>query len=259
MGMGKRARVASLAIVIWAGLLWGDEPSTAEVLPGPVATPATIFLASGRREGGATGVLKYGLTRSDFRRITQTIPGIRQTVATREMNKRARYGDRLEEVCLVGTTPPFSEFREIRIQRGRFLVEKDVKLRANVAVIGHTVAQRVFPGRDPIGKSISIEGAYYLVVGVITKGSGSNRQAATNVLSNSDHDVYIPLTTMWARLGDIEITWSSGTVDANHCELSRIEITVADVAQTGKIAEMVSRVLRESHEEQDYMLMHVER
>ncbi|HYW78682.1 MAG TPA: ABC transporter permease [Thermoguttaceae bacterium] len=255
--MGQCAVTALLTIVTWVGLSRGDEPYTAGIRLSPDVTSVTILVESVQRESNRSGAPKYGLTRNDFHRIVNTIPGIRQAVPTREMSKPARYRDRLEDVHLVGTTPAFSEIRRIHVERGRFLIDNDVKRFGNVAVIGHTVAQRLFPGMDPIGKSVGVEGAYYLVVGVMAKGDGPKRQTTANVRGTPDRDVYIPLTTMRTRLGDLEITQSSGTFDADHCELSRILITVAEVAHANEVIETIARLLQKSHEQQDYTITYV--
>ena len=215
----------------------------------------TICVESVPLEDDQTGDAKYGLTRSDFDRIVKTIPGIQQAVPIREMNKRrAGYSERLAEVRLVGTTPPFFETHKMAVERGRFLVDRDVKMRENVAVIGCGVAEWLFPRIDPIGKNIHMEDAYYLVVGVIARGGGPQCRAPASGDGDPDREVYIPLTTMRARLGDMEIMRQAGSIESNHCELSRIEIIVPDIAHVRRIFAAIGGVLRESHENRDYTI-----
>ncbi|HTS70070.1 MAG TPA: ABC transporter permease [Terriglobia bacterium] len=55
------------------------------------------------------------------------------------------------------------------LQDGRLYTNMDDLHRANVAVIGADVVQRLFVGEDPIGKEIQVDGHSLLVVGTLTK------------------------------------------------------------------------------------------
>jgi putative ABC transport system permease protein len=52
------------------------------------------------------------------------------------------------------------------IEVGRFLSQDDVRYGRPVAVLGHPVATRLFPGEQALGKEVRIRGHRYVVVGV---------------------------------------------------------------------------------------------
>ena len=55
-----------------------------------------------------------------------------------------------------GTTPELIKVANLRIARGRYISEEDVRGRANVAVIGDQVAKQFFRLVDPLGKDFRI-------------------------------------------------------------------------------------------------------
>jgi putative ABC transport system permease protein len=60
----------------------------------------------------------------------------------------------------------------IRLLRGRLISERDVKEAPHVAVINETMAKKIFPDEDPIGKRITFDGGeanpdWYEIVGVV--------------------------------------------------------------------------------------------
>jgi putative ABC transport system permease protein len=89
----------------------------------------------------------------------------------------------------VGGSPEFGEIRNTPVERGRFLTEEDVDSHAKVAVIGHTVVDRLMgPGADPIGQMVEFNGVRFRIVGLqVKKGS--------NGFQDQDDFVFAPITT----------------------------------------------------------------
>src|ERR1700723_2095587 len=116
-------------------------------------------------------------------KLADTIAGQMRTFAD------VRYGNDLsEDVMIIGATPTFASIRDIDVSNGRLLTDIDEDHRAGVCVIGADVANKLFPGTDPVGKEIRAGQGQYTIVGVATpKG---------NVLGQpQDNFVMIPLGT----------------------------------------------------------------
>ena len=116
-------------------------------------------------------------------KLADTIAGEMATFAD------VRYGNELsEDVRIIGATPTFASIRDIDVSNGRLLTDIDEDHRAGVCVIGADVANKLFPGVDPVGKEIRAGQGQYTIVGVATpKG---------NVLGQpQDNFVMIPLGT----------------------------------------------------------------
>ncbi len=116
-------------------------------------------------------------------KLADTIAGEMRTFAD------VRYGNDLsEDVMIMGATPSFASIRDIDVSNGRLLTDIDEDHRGGVCVIGADVANKLFPGTDPVGKELRAGQGQYTIVGVATpKG---------NVLGQpQDNFVMIPLGT----------------------------------------------------------------
>jgi putative ABC transport system permease protein len=78
-----------------------------------------------------------------------------------------------EPSTFVGTTPGYESARDYSIQYGTWFTDEQVKNKANVLVIGPTVAQELFGTSDPVGDNIEIDNTSFEIIGV-TASKGSN-------------------------------------------------------------------------------------
>jgi putative ABC transport system permease protein len=78
-------------------------------------------------------------------------------------------GERTKPVRIQGTSEQYPQVSTIALVAGRFYTRSEVERRRNVVVIGNTVNEALFAGRDAIGKTIRIGLAQYDVVGVLDK------------------------------------------------------------------------------------------
>jgi putative ABC transport system permease protein len=75
-------------------------------------------------------------------------------------------------VTICGGSPEYPENNTHYVEFGRNLSPMDMVAHARVAVIGHAVAEQLFPFIDPIGKKIRVDGRSFEVIGVfISKDS----------------------------------------------------------------------------------------
>jgi len=103
----------------------------------------------------------------DGMKLASTVAGEQDT------NADVRYGNVLsEDASIIGATPTFAPIRDIDVSSGRLLTPIDEEHRAGVCVIGADVANKLFPGVDPIGREVRAGQGQYQVIGVATpKGS----------------------------------------------------------------------------------------
>jgi putative ABC transport system permease protein len=78
-----------------------------------------------------------------------------------------------EPSTFVGTTPGYEPARDYSIQYGKWFTSKQVKNKADVLVIGPTVAQELFGSSDPVGENVEIDNTSFEIIGV-TASKGSN-------------------------------------------------------------------------------------
>ncbi|MFZ9679275.1 MAG: ABC transporter permease [Quisquiliibacterium sp.] len=88
-----------------------------------------------------------------------------------------------------GTTPGFFSVRDWEPAAGQLFADEDVRRGARKAVIGATVADRLFLDEDPIGRTIRIRNVPFTVVATLSRKGES--------LEGRDFDdvVFVPITT----------------------------------------------------------------
>lgn len=72
-------------------------------------------------------------------------------------------------VRVSGVSAGFFRAREMNIDQGRIFSEQEAERGVPLVVIGQDVADRLFPGRNPLERTIRINGFPYRVVGVLEK------------------------------------------------------------------------------------------
>ena len=61
-------------------------------------------------------------------------------------------------------------------------------------------------------------------------------------------DVYIPLSTLRARIGDTSIKFQPGSIEGETVQLSQITVTVGDISQVEEAADIIRILLEKSHD-----------
>jgi len=80
----------------------------------------------------------------------------------------------------VGTTPSWFAASNTPVGTGAGFTADDQAQGRRVVVIGQTVAEELFPGVDPIDKQVTVGGALFTVVGVLTEKSSTGFQDAND-------------------------------------------------------------------------------
>jgi putative ABC transport system permease protein len=93
-----------------------------------------------------------------------------------------------------GVHPDFEAIREWRVSSGVWFDENDVRTSRRVAILGQTVANRLYDGQDPVGERLRLGNVIFEVVGVLSpKGQSSVGQ-------DQDDVILVPYTTAITRL-----------------------------------------------------------
>ena len=110
---------------------------------------------------------------------------------------------------------------------GRWFTKEEISRRDKVAILGITVANKLFEDQNPIGKEIKINRINFKVIGIAPqKGSGGWR--------DQDDVVYIPLTTaMYRVLGKDYI--------------DQIYVEVAEISLMEEAKEQIKNIIMKRH------------
>jgi putative ABC transport system permease protein len=78
-------------------------------------------------------------------------------------------GKTAKDIDLVGTEASYFGIRNYEITAGRAFSSQEVQTALPVLVVGYELAQKLFPGVDPVGKTVQIGGLPYRILGVVAK------------------------------------------------------------------------------------------
>ncbi len=127
-----------------------------------------------------------------------------------------------------GVSTDFQVIRDWPMSSGVFFSESDQSGRRRVAVLGSEIADRLFPGVDPVGQQIQLRNVPFQVIGVLApKG-----QTATG--ESQDDVIIVPYTTAQTRLSG----WQ---------RVGQILVATASPAEIPAAQREISVIMRESH------------
>lgn len=101
---------------------------------------------------------------------------------------------KVEDMNANGVGPEYPFLSTFEIERGRHLTPFEIERGRPLAVIGHEVADELFPTRDPLGETIRVRGRHFTVIGI------AKPQGTTFGVTQDDF-VVIPLNT-WRKIFD---------------------------------------------------------
>ena len=78
-------------------------------------------------------------------------------------------GKQVRDAEVTGATERYFEIKNLTIEQGRAFSAQEARRGVPVMVIGFEVADKLFAGRDPLGKTVRISGEPYRVIGVVAK------------------------------------------------------------------------------------------
>ena len=200
-------------------------------------------------------VISYGLLREDYKRIVSNIPVIENAVPMREMRKEFRRGPWISEGRLVGCTPDYFDLNHLSIDRGRFLQDTDGHPPQNVCVIADGTAKALFPFENPLGRTVQVDTDFYVIVGQTAARDPTAAIGGSLDSQDFNFDVYIPLRTLKARIGDMLFSRSAGSREAEIVELNQITLSVDDLAHVEETADIVHTLLEKYHENKDFAVV----
>lgn len=199
------------------------------------------------------GPVPFGLLREDYQRLLETIPTIKSALPIRELRRQFRYGDKIIDGRLVGCTPGYAEVTRLKLRSGHFITDADIAQKLNHCVLAAEVAERLFGYQEPLGRTVHIDDDqhFYLVVGVLEPRSASAAIGGSLSAQDYSKDIYIPISTIRARIGDFVVTRRSGSFEGEIVELNQVTLRVDGVKNVMPTAEVVKRSLTNHDRQRD--------
>jgi putative ABC transport system permease protein len=156
-----------------------------------------ILMSGSTSRGGAFG--GFGsmptLTWDDLRAIQSELSAVRYAAATLRSNVQIVSDEENWSTQVIGTTPEYLQIRDWAIAKGSSFTQSDVDGGSKVVVLGQTVSDKLYgPDADPIGQTVRIRNAPFLVVGLLAK------KGQSPMGQDYDDTAIIPQTTYQAKI-----------------------------------------------------------
>jgi putative ABC transport system permease protein len=185
------------ALVVMTSVLDGVKDKVATGFAG-MSWDGTLYLIPREpktSEDQKRFAMSTGLRYEDLTRIAAPHPQVLgfSPRATRRSVVRATAGS--ERIFVNGVTAAYSPLMDRPVGLGRGITEDDQRRHSTVAVVGATLASKLFGGSDPVGRDVVIEGVPYRIVGVLASGQIFNEE-----LWQDANGVLIPLETYMDRM-----------------------------------------------------------
>lgn len=157
-----------------------------------IVTPGSTTSTAGVR-GGAGSASTLTIGDAEALAFPVAAPDITGVAAVKNSSLSLTAGSTNWTTTVVGTSPSWLDVRARTLAAGRFLTDADNADQAAVTVLGPTTATQLFGTADVVGRSVTINGIDFTVVGVL-------ESAGSDASSNLDDQALVPLATSANRL-----------------------------------------------------------
>jgi putative ABC transport system permease protein len=188
-----------------------------------------VFSGNISKNGVYTGFGGAGtLTVEDALAIQNEVSGVAAVSPEVRANCQIMAGENNWFTSVMGEGPDYLILRQWDLAEGNMFSDTDVHSAAKVCVMGRTTANSLFPGEDPVGKTIRVKNVPMKVLGVLTP-KGFSVQG-----SDQDDTIIAPYTTVMKRL--------SGATT-----LRTINVSAASPGQLADVQNGMTELLRQRH------------
>ena len=200
--------------------------------------------------------LEYGLKYDDLERVKEMIDTVVDATPHREFMHDARNEGQNLDARVVGVHPNYAIANRLHIAQGRFIQPSDFKHLRNICVIGSELAEKLFRHQSPMGRSVQIGNQHFFrIVGVTRYRTPSAGVGSSLSAEDFNRDIYIPLTTDRARIGETLTRFQQGSYAEEKLELSQITVQVGSVEEVKPTARVLEGLLSKTHKQTDFTIV----
>ena len=180
------------AVILTVGLGLGTQKDVSEQISALgsnllIVTPGSSTDSEGMRGGFGSGAT---LTRSDAEALASDVnaPDVAGVAPEKTSSLSVETSETNWTTQVIGTTEGWTDVRARELALGEFFTAEDDAEQAAVVVLGAETATELFGSPDAVGRSVTIEGTVFSVVGVLA-------EAGADSSSDLDDMAVIPLST----------------------------------------------------------------
>ena len=168
------------------------------------------------------------LTLKDVTVLASECPQVRIAAPVQTKKMQVKWESLSTNTTIIGTDSEYQTIRNFFVEKGQFFTEEENKAFFRYAVLGQTVVNNLFGGRNPIGETIRIGRIPFSVIGVMeSKGTDLNGV-------DQDDQIFIPVQTALRRVFNLNY-------------INTINIQASSIDKMDDAIKQISEVLREQH------------
>jgi putative ABC transport system permease protein len=189
--------IGSSCVIIIGSILTGMDQSIVKEMEGFGAETLFIYkFDPGIRTTRPTPEerMRKPLDWEDFQRVRETCTAARtvSVVIVGERGTTARHkGLEFRGSKLEGGLPDYPDVMNVSLERGRCFSAAENSHRRNVCIVGADLAKTLFVNTDPVGKTVTVDGHSFEILGVIA----AKKAAGPLVDTSRDGGIVLPYLT----------------------------------------------------------------
>jgi len=226
MMLGSFVGVAAITLTISVGQ--GVRVKMMRTIRQIMGDNAILVIGGGSRMMGSPRQGASRLTLDDIAAVAKEVPNVDAWDPQVDLRETVRYADATTRARVLGQSERWQHVWGRGVSRGESFDAAAVASSERVAIIGETVARRLFAGQDPIGAEIRIGAVPLRVIGTLEQ-FGIDMHGM-----DRDNEIVVPVSTLMRRL-------------TNADAINAAKLVVKDAAQEEQTARDVRAVLRARH------------
>ncbi|WP_303922323.1 ABC transporter permease [Draconibacterium sediminis] len=168
------------------------------------------------------------LTLKNVDMLASDCPDVKMAAPVQTKKMQVKWENLSTNTTITGTTSDYQAIRNFHIEQGNFFTEEENKASLRYAVLGQTVVNNLFGGRNPVGETVRIGRIPFSVIGVMeSKGADLNGV-------DQDDQIFIPIQTALRRVFNLNY-------------INTINIQATSIEEMDNATSQISEVLREQH------------
>ncbi len=219
------------AVILMLAIGGGVQKQVADSISG-LGSNMLIVTAGSGRQGGIFGGAGTGASlRIDDADSIARLDNVVAAAPSTGIAAQAVAGPANWATQVTGSVPAYFIVNEWQAGDGRLFTDREERAGARVAVLGQTVADKLFGANDPIGQMVRVKGVSFTVIGLMAKrGQGFGGQ-------DRDDVIIVPLTTALRLL----------QTNAFRRSIRTISVSVASADALDPVTDAINALLRQKH------------
>ena len=182
------------AVIVTVAIGSGARQSISDQIMGLGSNLIIVIPGNLVQNGVNTGTGAASTLTVDDGLAIRRLQGVAAVSPVSSLRTQALAGSSNWQTQVVGVAPTMPAIRQWPLARGTFFDDGAVRSVAKVCVLGQTVVDDLFPGGEPLGKTVIIRNVPFTIIGVLSRrGQSASGQ-------DQDDVVVIPYTSAMQRL-----------------------------------------------------------